>query len=52
MLRIDDGSDAMRPVANRWRGRSACRELLPFEAAIGTQPAPGVQDSAAAPRAL
>ena len=43
MLRIDDGSDAMPPIANDCLGRNTCRELLPFEAAIGTQAAPGVQ---------
>ena len=43
MLRIDDGSDAMPTIAIDCHGRNACRELLPFEAAIGTQAAPGVQ---------
>jgi hypothetical protein len=43
MLRIDDGSDAMPPIVNDCLGRNTCRELLPFEAAIGTQAARGVQ---------
>jgi len=43
MLRDDDGSDAMPTIAIDCHGRNACRELLPFEAAIGTQAAPRVQ---------
>ena len=43
MLRDDDGSDAMPTIAIDCHGRNACRELLPFEAAIGTQAALRVQ---------
>ena len=43
MLRDDDGSDAMPTIAIDYNGRNACRELLPFEAAIGTQAARQVQ---------
>ena len=43
MLRDDDDSDAMPTIAIDYHGRNACRELLPFEAAIGTQAARRVQ---------
>ena len=40
MLRIDDDSDALHPTSRGGPGWNASRELLPFEAAIGTSLAP------------